>query len=86
MRLNFSPFILFSSLFSINLVRFIIYFFPLLLICGLSACKVAYSLRDDLTPANNNINQIKMLREHLRRLAEDHNLVPMEIEEGMHNL
>ena len=33
-------------------------------------------------PANDNINQIKRLREYLRRLAEDHNLVPIVIEEG----
>ena len=32
-------------------------------------------------PANDNINQIKRLIEHLRRLAEDPNLVPTEIEE-----
>ena len=39
------------------------------------------SLGGDFTPVNDNINQITRLREHLRRLAEDHNLVPTEIEE-----
>ena len=39
------------------------------------------SLRRDLTPKNDNINQIRRIRERLRRLAEDHNLVPMEIKE-----
>ena len=38
------------------------------------------SLGGDLAHANNNINQIKKLREHLRRLAEDNNIVPTEIE------
>ena len=39
------------------------------------------SLRGDLAPTNDNINQIRRLRKHLRRLAEDNNLVPMEVEE-----
>ena len=33
-------------------------------------------------PTNDNINQIRRLREHLRRLFEEHNLIPMETEEG----
>ena len=40
-----------------------------------------HSLRGDLTPANDNINQIMRLREHLKRLEEDHNLVPTKIED-----
>ena len=40
------------------------------------------SLRGDFTPVNNNITHIRRLREHLRRPTEDHNLVPMVIEEG----
>ena len=39
-----------------------------------------HSLRKDLTPVNDNIYQTKRLREHLRRLAEKHNIVPMVIE------
>ena len=39
------------------------------------------SLGGDLKPVNNNINQIRRLREQLRKLAKDHNLVPMEVEE-----
>ena len=45
-----------------------------------------HSLGGDLTLANDNINQIRRLREHLRRLAEDHNLVPTEIEDGTDQL
>ena len=41
------------------------------------------SLGGDLTPANNNINQIRRLRERVRRLAEANNLIPIEIEEEM---
>ena len=37
------------------------------------------SLGGDLTHGNDNINQIRRLREHLRWLAEDHILVPIEI-------
>ena len=40
------------------------------------------SLGRILTPADNNINQIRRLREHLRKVAEENNLVPIEIEEG----
>ena len=40
------------------------------------------SLEGDLTPTNDKINQIRRLREHLRRLAEEHNIVPMVIEKG----
>ena len=40
------------------------------------------SLGGDLAHANDNINQIKRLREHLRRLDEENNLVPIEIKEG----
>ena len=40
------------------------------------------SLGGDLTPADDNINQIRRLRKHLRRVAEENNLVPIEIEEG----
>ena len=39
------------------------------------------SLVRDLTLANDNINQIRRLREHLRRVAEENNLNPTEIEE-----
>ena len=39
------------------------------------------SLGGDLTSANDNINQIRRLREHLRRLAEEHNTIPTVIEE-----
>ena len=39
-------------------------------------------LGGDLTPVNDNINQIRRPREHLRRLAEDHNLVPTKVKEG----
>ena len=40
------------------------------------------SLGRILTLADNNINQIRRLREHLRKVAEENNLVPIEIEEG----
>ena len=40
-----------------------------------------HSLGGDLVPANDNINQIRRLREHLRRLAEVSKLIPIEIEE-----
>ena len=33
-------------------------------------------------PTNDNINKIRRLREYLRRLVKDHNLVPIEVEEG----
>ena len=39
------------------------------------------SLRGDLMLANDNINQIRRLKGHFKRLAEDHNLVPTKIEE-----
>ena len=41
-----------------------------------------HSLGGDLMLAIENINQIRRIRENLRRLAEDNNLVPTEIEEG----
>ena len=37
-------------------------------------------LGGDLTPAIENINQIKRIRENLRRLVEDNNCVPTKIE------
>ena len=37
------------------------------------------SLGGDLAHANDNINQIKRLREHLRRLVENNNIVPTEV-------
>ena len=40
-----------------------------------------HSLRGDLTPTNKNIHQIRRLKETMRRLAEENNLVPMEVEE-----
>ena len=40
------------------------------------------SLGGDLTPVNDNIHQIKRLRERLRRLAKDHNLIPTKVEKG----
>ena len=40
------------------------------------------SLGRDLMPANENIHQIRRLRERLRRLSKNHNLVPTEVEEG----
>ena len=39
------------------------------------------SLGGDLAPAKDNINKISRLSEHLRRLAEENNLVPIEIKE-----
>ena len=39
------------------------------------------SLGGDLTPVNDNINHIRRLRKHLRRLVEEHNIVPIEVEE-----
>ena len=39
------------------------------------------SLGDDLTPANDNINQIKRLRERERTLPEANNVIPTEIKE-----
>ena len=41
-----------------------------------------HSLGVDLTFANDNINQIRRLREHLRRLAEEHSIIPTVIQEG----
>ena len=41
-----------------------------------------HSLRGDLTPTNNNISHIRRLRKHLKRLAAENDLVPIEIEEG----
>ena len=41
-----------------------------------------HSLGGGFMPGNNNINQIRRLREHLKRLAEEHNIVPTVIEEG----
>ena len=35
-----------------------------------------------LIPINDNINQFRRLREHLRRVAEENNLVTIEVEEG----
>ena len=40
-----------------------------------------HSLGGDLAPANDNINQIIRLGKRVRRLVENHNLVPMIIEE-----
>ena len=40
-----------------------------------------HSLRGNLTPANDNIDQIRRLRERVRRLAEANNLIPTEIDE-----
>ena len=39
------------------------------------------SLGGDLTPTNDNINQIRRLREHLGRLAKEQNIVPTVFEE-----
>ena len=40
-----------------------------------------HSLRRDLELVNDNINQIRRLRKSLRKVAENNNLVPMEVEE-----
>ena len=42
------------------------------------------SLGGDLTPADDNINQIRRLKEHLRRVAKEGNLIPIETKEGTH--
>ena len=39
------------------------------------------SLGGDLEPANDNIHHIRRLRKHLRKVVEDNNLVPVEVEE-----
>ena len=39
------------------------------------------SLGGDLAPANDNINQIRTLEEHIRRLAEVNYLIPTKTEE-----
>ena len=39
------------------------------------------SLGGDLKLVNDNINQIRRLREHLRKVVEENNLVPVEVEE-----
>ena len=41
-----------------------------------------HSLRGNLTSAYENINQIRRLRKHMRKVAEENNLVPIEIKEG----
>ena len=39
------------------------------------------SLGGDLASSNDNIHQSRRLREYLKRLVEDNNLVPTEVEE-----
>ena len=45
-----------------------------------------HSFGGNLTPANENINQIKKIRERLRSMSEENNLFPTKLEEGTNQL